>query len=150
MKTLFCRLRILLLLFSLLGSAHASIAQEITGVWFNEEKDAKIEIYKAKNAKYYGKIVWLKRPTDDNGQPRKDVHNPNKSLRESALKGLLILKDFKKDGDKTYDDGTIYDPKNGKTYSCVITVNSATQISVRGYVGISLLGRTTVWTKTTL
>ncbi len=60
--------------------------------------------------------------------------------------GLQLLKGFKKDGDTEYEDGTIYDPKNGKTYSCKINRKGET-LEVRGYVGISLIGRTTIWTK---
>ncbi len=60
--------------------------------------------------------------------------------------GLLLLKSFNKDGATVYEDGTIYDPKNGKTYSCKIT-HKGDQLDVRGYVGISMIGRTTTWTK---
>ena len=47
--------------------------------------------------------------------------------------------------DDEYEDGTIYDPKNGKTYSCIITRNGK-KLDVRGYVGFSWIGRTTTWT----
>jgi len=63
------------------------------------------------------------------------------------LLGLQILKNFVYDAqDKEWEDGTIYDPKNGKTYSCIMTL-SGNNLNVRGYVGISMLGRTGVWTK---
>jgi uncharacterized protein (DUF2147 family) len=58
----------------------------------------------------------------------------------------MILKGFEKDGDNEYEDGTIYDPKNGKTYSCIIR-QKGNKLSVRGYIGVSLIGRTTTWTK---
>lgn len=118
---------------------------QIEGQWFNEEKDAKIEIYLTKSGKYAGKIVWLKEPNRD-GKPKLDQNNSDKKLRTQPVMGLLILKGFKKSGN-TYDDGTIYDPKNGKTYSCTITYKDAHTLSIRGYIGISLIGRTTIWTK---
>jgi len=114
-------------------------------LWFNEEKTSKIQIYKATDGKFYAKIVWLK-VTEENGKPRTDVNNPDKARQIAPLMGLVILKGFKKESDGLYDDGTIYDPKNGKTYSCKITPDGD-KIKVRGFVGFSMLGRTTVWTK---
>ncbi|MCB0700768.1 MAG: DUF2147 domain-containing protein [Chitinophagales bacterium] len=140
-------LKCLLILPMLMLVQNIVFAQEdpIEGVWFNEEKSAKIKIYRAKNQKFYGKIVWLERPEED-GKPRVDKNNPDKSKRTEPINGLLILKGFVKDGDKEYEDGTIYDPKNGKTYSCIIKHNGE-ELDVRGYVGFSWIGRTTVWSK---
>ena len=62
--------------------------------------------------------------------------------------GLQILNSFKYyKNDKVWDDGTIYDPKNGKTYSCKITQNSNGDLNVRGFIGFSLLGRSELFTK---
>lgn len=134
----------------LLVTANYTYAQKdrVEGFWLNQEKEAKIEIYKAKNGKFYGKIVWLKEPNRD-GKPKTDTNNPKENLRSQPIIGLLILKAFNKDGEKTYEDGTIYDPKNGKTYSCKITYENDNKLSIRGYVGISMLGRTTTWTRST-
>ncbi|HRO42421.1 MAG TPA: DUF2147 domain-containing protein [Flavipsychrobacter sp.] len=122
-----------------------SFAQDgIEGFWFNQERTAKIQIYKAKDTKFYGKIVWLKEPERD-GKPKVDENNPDAGKRTQPIIGLLILKGFQKDGE-VYEDGTIYDPKNGKTYSCKIK-RKGNNLDVRGYVGISMLGRTTTWTK---
>jgi uncharacterized protein (DUF2147 family) len=117
----------------------------IERLWYNEEKTSKIQVYKAVDGKFYGKIAWLK-VTEENGKPRTDSKNPNDALKNTPLLGLLILKGFKKDGDDQYTGGTIYDPKNGKTYSCKITRNGD-KLNVRGYIGFSLIGRTTTWTK---
>ena len=97
-------------------------------------------------ATYSGKIVWLKEPTE-NGRPRTDKNNPQAAKQSVPLMGLVILRDFVyvvEDGEWT--DGTIYDPKNGKTYSCTMTLEDG-RLNVRGYIGISLIGRTAVWTK---
>ncbi len=112
----------------------------ILGVWINPAKDAKFEIYKKDN-KYFGKIIWGK------DGDTKDSKNPDSKLRNRYLIGLTILNNFLFDGKKTWDDGTIYDPKDGKTYSCKLTLASANKLDVRGYVGISLFGRTETWTK---
>jgi uncharacterized protein (DUF2147 family) len=132
------------LLFSGLMAGTAANAQsdKIEGTWFNDIKDAKIQIYKSNDGKFYGKIIWLREPVK-NGKPKLDDKNRNEKLKKQPIVGLVILKGFEKDGD-TYDDGTIYDPENGKTYDCKITYKGKT-LSIRGYVGISMFGRTTVW-----
>jgi len=136
-----------LLLAMILAFGGRAFAQkdQVEGLWLNEEKTAKVQIYLAKDGKYYGKIVWLKDPTKD-GKPKVDEKNPKESLRNTPLMGLLILKGFEKDGSTGYEDGTIYDPKNGKTYDCKMTYKGKT-LDIRGYVGISLIGRTTTWTR---
>ncbi len=116
----------------------------ILGQWFNQEQTSKIEIFKMKEM-YYGKISWLKVKHED-GKPRVDKLNPDESKRNGPLMGLSLLRRFKGDGCGYFSGGTIYDPKNGKEYSCKMTLKGKT-LDVRGYVGVSLLGRTTVWTR---
>ena len=127
------------------GASFAAQAQKdkIEGLWYNAEKTAKINIFKAKDDKFYGNIVWLKEP-NENGKPKTDKNNPKAEKRSQPMLNLQVLRHFSKDGDKTYEDGEIYDPKNGKTYSCKITHNG-NSLDVRGYLGISLIGRTTTW-----
>lgn len=131
-------------------SAQQRKTDDILGTWLNQEATGKVQIYK-ENGKYYGKIVWLKEPNDKiTGKPRTDVENPESSLKNRPLIGLVNLKDFVFDGDDEWEDGTIYDPKNGKTYSCYIQFDEKPNtLRIRGYIGISMLGRTTLWTKST-
>ena len=124
--------------------------EAIVGKWLNQEGTSHIQIFKATNGsfagKYFGKIVWLKEPLK-NGKPKVDDLNPDPKKQAVPLLGLQILKNFVYDAqDKEWEDGTIYDPKNGKTYSCIMTL-SGNNLNVRGYVGISMLGRTGVWTR---
>lgn len=121
----------------------AQQADDILGIWYNQEKTAKVEIFK-RGDKYFGKIVWLKEPMRD-GKPKLDRENEDESLRTRPIMGLEILKDFEFDDDE-WEDGTIYDPKNGETYSCYME-KDGDSLKVRGYIGISLIGRTAIWTK---
>ena len=123
-------------------------ADDIIGTWLNEEVTGQVEIFKS-GTSYYGKIVWLKEPIDINtGKPRTDIENPESSRHNDPLIGLVNLKGFAFDGDDEWEDGTIYDPKNGKTYSCYMKFEDASKkrLKIRGYIGVSLLGRTTLWT----
>jgi uncharacterized protein (DUF2147 family) len=118
-------------------------ADDVIGTWITANGKARVEIYK--DGKFYsGKIVWLKEPLKD-GKPKHDVKNPAPALRSRTVVGLIILRGFKFDGDEEWQDGEIYDPESGKTYSCKITMPALNILKVRGYIGISLLGRTEVW-----
>lgn len=123
---------------------------DVLGIWFNEEKTSKVQIFK-EGTKYFAKVVWLKETTDKiTGKPRVDNLNPDVKLQSAPLLGLVVMKDFIFDGKDEWEDGTIYDPKNGKTYSCYMKFDSPGKLKIRGYMGVSLLGRTTYWTKTVL
>ena len=115
------------------------------GTWTNHEKEARFEIYKCGD-KLCGKITWLKEPNRD-GKPKTDINNPDKKLQSQPLIGLVFLKSFEYDENNKWDDGTIYDPKSGKTYSSYMQMLSKDKIEVKGYIGISLIGRSQVWTR---
>lgn len=132
----------LLIIFTSILS-YSQKADDILGLWYNAEKSAKIQIYKD-DGKYFGKIVWLKEPLRD-GKPKLDINNEKESLRTQPVMGLKLLKNFEFDDDE-WENGTIYDPKNGKTYSCFIT-KEGNVLNVTGYIGFSFIGRTTNWTK---
>ncbi len=137
---------IFLLAFAFVANVPAAKAQTankadaILGEWLNEKKDARFLIYKSDN-KYFGKIVW------GTGSETKDMKNPDTKLRSRELVGLTILNNFVFDGKKTWEDGSIYDPKNSKTYDCKMTLIDKNKLDVRGYVGLSLFGRTETWTR---
>jgi uncharacterized protein (DUF2147 family) len=116
----------------------------IVGTWTVQDGKAKVKIEK-KSTKYTGKIVWLKPNINKDGKPVLDSKNKNKALQSRPLMGLLMLDNFVYDGDNVWSDGTIYDPEGGDTYSCKITLVNNQTLSVRGYIGISLFGRTDIW-----
>ncbi len=118
----------------------------VLGTWYNSSKESRIEIYKCAD-KYCGKIAWLNKPTNEEGKPKTDKYNPDEKLRNRPIQGMVLMKDFRYDSGNVWEDGEIYDPKSGKTYSCKMTLKSNDQLEVRGYVGISLIGRSDVWTR---
>ncbi|RYZ99108.1 MAG: DUF2147 domain-containing protein [Sphingobacteriaceae bacterium] len=118
----------------------------VVGNWLTEGGKAKIYIYKNGN-KYFGKIAWVEKPNDPNGHPKLDKNNPDKALRNKPIVGLVLLRNFEYTGKNVWENGNIYDPESGKDYSCTMTLLDANKLEVRGYIGISLLGRSQTWTR---
>ncbi|RZL48806.1 MAG: DUF2147 domain-containing protein [Pedobacter sp.] len=134
------------ILFLIIASAHSVFAQnkdDILGKWLNSSGEGQIEIFK-KGDKYFGRLSWIKEPNDANGKPKTDVKNPTASLRSKPILGLEIVKNFVFE-DNEWIDGKVYDPKTGKTYSGKMSLEGSNKLNMRGYIGISLIGRTEAW-----
>lgn len=116
----------------------------VVGTWLNGEGTGHIQIYK-QGDKYYGKLIWLKEATNPDGSEKKDINNPKKDLQNRTLKGLVILRKFEHEGGNVWEDGQIYDPKTGNDYSCKMTLKNSNTLEVRGYIGLSVFGRTDTW-----
>lgn len=132
-----------------LGGARMASAQSLSplGIWTNSEKKATFEIYRCGD-KLCGKIVSLTVPNDPaTGKPKTDSQNPDPKLRTRPRLGLVFMQGFKYDSDNKWDDGKIYDPESGKTYSCYMQMESANQMEVKGYIGFSLIGKSQNWTR---
>ena len=94
-----------------------------------------------------GKITWMLHPNDSNGDPKTDPNNPDESLRSRARLGMVMMHSFAYDEDNVWDDGELYDPKKGKTYSGMMTMKDANTLDLRGYIGFSFIGRSSTWTR---
>jgi uncharacterized protein (DUF2147 family) len=145
MNTLKAVLFLLVFSFSSIMSFAQEDGDKLIGVWEPSHGKAKVKIEKI-GSKYYGKIVWLREPNDpETGQPKVDRNNPDESMRTNPIKGYRILKDFVYTGDNEWSEGTIYDPENGNTYSSTIKMKDDNTLDIRGFIGVSALGRTDVW-----
>ena len=119
---------------------------DIVGEWYNAEKDAVITLFE-ENETVSGKITWMEFPNDDNGNPKTDPLNPDEKLTSRARMGMVMMTGFTFIKDKIWDDGELYDPKKGKTYSGMMTLKDDNTIDLRGYIGFSFLGRSSTWTR---
>jgi uncharacterized protein (DUF2147 family) len=135
--------------FSSQLSAQTNAGDAIIGVWETGNGKARVKIIKSGNY-YYGRIVWLKEPNNEEGKPKVDKNNPDETQRQTPLLGLRMLKSFEFKGNNLWEDGTIYDPESGSTYNCKITMEDPNTINIRGFIGISAFGRTDVWKKVEL
>jgi uncharacterized protein (DUF2147 family) len=125
----------------------------IVGVWETAPTDkgyAHIEIVRRGDA-YAGSIVWLDEllyPAGDEmaGQTKIDRMNPDPSLRARPILGLQIVDGLEYAGDGRWHGGTIYDPETGKIYKSKAAIaDGGETLKLRGYIGVSLLGRTSQW-----
>jgi uncharacterized protein (DUF2147 family) len=70
-------------------------------------------------------------------------------FKDRPIEGLRVLWGLKGDG-REWDGGRVLDPENGKIYRVKLTLSADGQaLDVRGYVGISLFGRTQRWVRAT-
>lgn len=133
----------LLLSFILLNSAYAS---DIIGKWQTIDDASKqpksvVEIVQDSKGSYTGKIVKLYPvPGKDPNPLCQTCPGP---LKGQPIIGMQIINDLKKEGE-SFTGGTILDPVSGKTYKCTLK-REGEKLSVRGYIGFSLIGRTQTW-----
>lgn len=138
--------RLFLLVISLVTAtvAVADDKLDIAGVWLNEKGDGLIRIERD-GASIKGTIIGAPDGSRTSNDAR-DEKNPDPALRDRRLIGLVILGEYKPDGDQ-WIKGQIYDPDVGKYYKSKITLRDSNTLEVRGYVGVSLFGKSQVWTR---
>jgi uncharacterized protein (DUF2147 family) len=133
-----------------LGGASAARAQAaggVTGWWLDAEGKGGILITPCGQGQLCGTVAWLKHPLNDAGKPKTDIHNPVAALQARPLCGLALLGGFSPEGSGYWDGGWIYDPESGNTYHAHFTLEADGTLHLRGYIGVPLLGRTSVWTR---
>jgi len=101
-----------------------------------------VKIYE-QDGKYFGQITELFRKPGEDPDPVCDKCPDNDPRKNQPTKGMIILKDLVKKGDK-YSDGTILDPKEGKIYTCKLWIEEG-NLKLRGY--IAFFYRTQTWLK---
>jgi uncharacterized protein (DUF2147 family) len=130
------------LLVLMLGTVSVARAQDVLlGRWLTEPRDGIIEITRAADNTYQGRIIGGNTPH------RLDQHNPDPGRRQQELLGQTILLGLHDDGAVHWSGGSIYDPDSGRTYKCRIELLDPDHLKVRGFIGISLLGRSQTWSR---
>jgi uncharacterized protein (DUF2147 family) len=133
-----------ILILTIFLCAFSLQAQTIFGKWHSFDEETKavesvIEIYQ-KKGKAYAKIIKI---TDQNNQNAICTECKGKRKNNPIL-GMDILTGLKKDGEE-WSGGKILDPKNGKEYKCYIRLLDKNTLKIRGYIGLSMFGRTVLW-----
>jgi uncharacterized protein (DUF2147 family) len=121
---------VFILCLGLLSNSRAQApSDKIVGIWINEEKTNKIEIYKVGNA-YHGKIVWTSAINGKTNSEAKDINNPKPELRNRNIIGMEIITGLKYANGK-WNDGSIYSPKKGIYAHCYAELmNNGQQLKI--------------------
>ncbi len=138
------RLTLIIILSVFINISFSQNSRDITGIWLTPQNRSAIKIFKQGNC-YFGKIIWQKNANDKNGFPKKDINNPNPKLRKNTLQGLIVMNSLCYNGKNEWVKGTIYNPESGNTYKIKVELENDTTLNVRGYIGFSFIGKTSVW-----
>jgi uncharacterized protein (DUF2147 family) len=122
------------------------LAQSPIGTWKTTDdqtgKDKSyIEIYE-KDGALYGKVVKIL----TKGKEDAKCDDCKGDKKNKPILGMTVLYNLKKSG-KEWTGGKIFDPNSGKEYKATVKLDGNDKLDVRGYVGISLVGRTQTWTR---
>lgn len=139
--------RMLCLLGTALLVPAAAPVRNIQGLWKTlddktHQPRGVVHIYQD-HGEFFGKIVSSFDPRE-----AREVCTPcSGALHNKPIIGLVILRDMRQSGNE-FSGGTIVDPETGEAYRCKMTLeDGGRKLTVRGYVGMALFGRTQVWTR---
>jgi uncharacterized protein (DUF2147 family) len=132
------------------GASEPAVTDDVRGLWVDhrEADKRKVAVWiEDCDGLLCGRIYWQKKPLAADGQPKHDRHNPDAALRERPLCGLRILAGFRRTKDGAWSAGHIYNPNDGRTYSSTLQLEPDGSLRVRGYVGLTLFGKTVEWVR---
>lgn len=122
-----------------------AFSQSITGTWKtidDKTGDAKshVKITQLSDGTLKGEVIKILTPGRENAKCEK-CKGANK---DKPIQGMTIIRDMKKSGDE-WTGGYILDPNSGSEYKCRIRMKDDNTLELRGYLGISLIGRNQTW-----
>ena len=134
----------------LFGEAAMGAAEPPTaaGVWQQVGDDGNVGALVTiteENGVFVGRLSHLYLGPDDDPNPI-CTECPGDRLNQPLL-GLVFIEEMKQTG-LDYEDGKILDPESGKIYSANMHLSpDGTKLNVRGYLGLSIFGRSQTWTR---
>jgi uncharacterized protein (DUF2147 family) len=132
------------ILFLLISTVFYAQTHKIIGKWKSVDDETSkalsiIEIYE-KGGEIYGKVHEILEEKDK----KKICVYCDGEDKNKPIQGLIVIKGLNKKGNE-YKGGKILDPKSGNLYNCTIMLDEKDKLKVRGFIGISLFGRTQYW-----
>ena len=116
------------------------------GYWLTENRKAIVRIEPC-GGDTCGRMVWVENAIDGAGQPKRDLRNSDAAMRDRPICGLELVGGLDRADSGTWQDGWLYNPKDGATYSAEIRAVSPSELEVRGYLGVPMLGKSQIWTR---
>ena len=131
-----------LVLSSIAFPASAQQVKAPTGLWLTENERSVVELYQCKKGEplLCGKIAWI-----IEGGMQHDTKNPDASKHDTPLCGLTILSGLRMENPTRWTGGKVYKADEGDTYDASMTILSDNSVEVRGYMGISMFGKSQKW-----
>ena len=141
-------MRLLMQVFLVVCLGASSVAASgatagVTGAWWFPDRSGQVEIYE-KDGRLFGRVLSYRVP----GQL--DENNPDPKLRSRRFVGIDMIANFRFVSESgRWEGGTIYDPDSGRTYRGLLWIDhgDAGTLWARGFVGLSILGRTERFTR---
>lgn len=143
MKLLRLNLLVGLMLLGSYGAFAQSGSDEIVGQWMSEQHNCAVQVYKEGNS-FKATLIWFD-DTDDPSRPmatRTDYKNPDKKLRNRRVLGMNVLRGLSYQADtNSWEDGMIYDSKNGHEWNSCAKMDTDGALKVTGYWHFKFLGK---------
>lgn len=129
----------------------AAPAQSPEGTWLTEKKSGIVEIFRCWGGgdELCGKLVWFRVKPDAPNPNGLDLKNPDPAQRSRALCGLMFMYGFKPAEPDLWEGGWVYNAEDGNTYHATMKLLPDGTLRLHGYIGISLIGASEVWTRQT-
>ncbi|MEM0942927.1 MAG: DUF2147 domain-containing protein [Pseudomonadota bacterium] len=133
-------------LLFLLPTFAAANGDPAFGLWLTENERAIIEIRPCQD-RACGRIVWMDNQMTEAGAPKIDENNPIPALRRLTICGIPLVGNFKKVDPGSWQGGYVYNPRDGKSYEAEIQVQEDGSLRMRGFVLVSVFGKSQTWTR---
>ena len=116
----------------------------LLGNWMAQSEKIAIELYRCEEY-LCGKIIWVIKPYRNNGEFKRDKHNPDPALRQRGYCGIEVVRGLRGKNDQVWRHGTFYYPKKGTTFDLDIALKDDDRLELRAYLGIRLFGKSETW-----
>ena len=147
-KTIFTLICAMMLSIPSFAQSINKNGDEIIGEYLTDRggSKSKVRVTKAADGTYTAQMFWVEKPLDSNGNKRKDVKNPDKSLRNVDIEKVVIVKGLKFDKEEgEWNGAKIYDPSKGIRVNVEAEFVDAKKLKLFG--NIWGIGTTIYWTK---
>jgi len=123
-------------------------ADNIIGKYYAVQsgEESNVLVTKLSDGTYQIQVCWMKNPNDKDGNPKKDIKNPDKALRDTPADKVVLVKGLKYLADKKcWGDAKIYDPTRGIKANVTVKFMDDGRLSLRG--SVMGIGETVYWKK---